>query len=102
MSLHFPGLGVGRIVHYVMPDGEHRPAVVTKVWHSVSEDLQRQGYCNVQVTPDGANDDMNLRRLFNMTPQETVPFHYRVGVPMSSVVFDDGGKPGTIHWPEKE
>jgi len=25
------GLGLGRIVHYVMPNGEHRAAIVTKV-----------------------------------------------------------------------
>lgn len=101
MSLHFPGLAVGRIVHFVMPDGEHRAAIVTKVWHSVSEELQRQGYCNVTVYPDGANDEANIRRLFNIG-HESVPVVYRTAIPMSSVVFDDSHKPGTIHWPEKE
>lgn len=101
MSLHFPGLAVGRTVHYVMPDGEHRPAIVTKVWHSVSEEFQRQGYCNVQVIPDGANDDLNIRRLFNLGA-ESVPVVLRAAFPMSSVVFDEGCRPGTLHWPERE
>jgi hypothetical protein len=26
------GLTEGRIVHYVMPNGKHRPAIITKVW----------------------------------------------------------------------
>lgn len=105
MSLHFQGLGVGRIVHYVMPDGEHRPAVVTKVWNSVSEMMQLQGYCNVTVHPDGANDDANIRKLFNLPTDAPIgptwP-HYRAAIPISSVVFDGSHKPGTIHWPEKE
>lgn len=103
MSLHFPGLAVGRTVHFVMPDGEHRPAIVTKVWHSVSEDLQSRGYCNVTVFPDGANDDANIAKLFNLLPHSVVSYpQHRIAIPMSSVVFDEGCKPGTIHWPERE
>lgn len=44
------GLTPGRIVHYVMPSGEHRPAMVVKVWDAAS------GLINVRVFTDGAND----------------------------------------------
>ena len=46
------GLTEGRIVHYVLPDGphagEHRPAIVVKVWTG--------GYINLVVFMDGTND----------------------------------------------
>ncbi len=48
------GLTEGRIVHYVLADGpskgEHRPAIVVKVW---SKDT---GCCNLQVMTDYTND----------------------------------------------
>ena len=46
------GLIEGRIVHYVMPDGEHRPAVVVKVWDHEGE----TGTSNLQIITDGPND----------------------------------------------
>ncbi len=48
------GLTEGRIVHYVLPSGpsqgEHRPAVIVKVWNP------QTGCCNLQVFTDGSND----------------------------------------------
>lgn len=48
------GLTEGRIVHYVVPDGrsqgEHRPAIVVKVWNKDS------GMINLQVFTDSSND----------------------------------------------
>lgn len=48
------GLTEGRIVHYVLPDGrsegEHRPAIVVKVWGA------DDGVCNLQVFTDYTND----------------------------------------------
>lgn len=48
------GLTEGRIVHYVLPDGnhegEHRPAIIVKVWNKTT------GYVNLQVFVDGTND----------------------------------------------
>lgn len=43
------GLFVGLIVHYVTPRGEHRPAIVVKVW-------PKPGAVNLQVFTDGPND----------------------------------------------
>lgn len=46
------GLTEGRIVHYVLPDGphagEHRPAIVVKIWSG--------SYVNLVVFVDGTND----------------------------------------------
>lgn len=47
------GLTEGRIVHYVMPDNEHRPAIVVRNW-GVSGSCE--GYINLQVFTDGRND----------------------------------------------
>jgi hypothetical protein len=47
------GLTEGRIVHYVMPDGEHRPAIVVKVWDHDGP----TGTANLQVFTDGTNDN---------------------------------------------
>jgi hypothetical protein len=51
---YMKGLTEGRIVHYVIPDGpkagEHRPAVIVKVWDFFT------GYVNLHVLWDGGND----------------------------------------------
>ena len=44
------GLTEGRIVHYVLPNGSHVPAIVIKVWQ------KEAGTCNLHVFPDWAND----------------------------------------------
>lgn len=44
------GLTEGRIVHYVLPNNDHRPAVVVRVWN------KEEGYVNLQVFTDGSND----------------------------------------------
>lgn len=43
------GLTPGRIVHFVMPNGAHRPAMVVEVWGP-------SGCSNLQVFLDGLND----------------------------------------------
>lgn len=48
---------IGRIVHYVMPDGQHRPAIIVRVWHHPSEAATPESLVNVQVLTDGSNDD---------------------------------------------
>lgn len=54
------GLTEGRIVHYVLPDGsyagEHRPAIVVKVWRQGDGTPPVDGYSNLVVFVDGAND----------------------------------------------
>lgn len=77
------GLTEGRIVHYVLPHGpsrgEHRPAIVVKVW---SKDM---GTVNLQVFTDGSNDGEN----------------YAAGVLwQTSIVYSEDKEPDTWHWIE--
>lgn len=44
------GLTEGRIVHFVAPNGQHRPAIVVRVWDKIA------GYVQLQVFTDGSND----------------------------------------------
>lgn len=84
------GLTEGRIVHFVMPNGEHRPAIVVKVWN-------QDGTANLTVFPDWTNDTHNLPNQFY--PVEEI----RRGLFWAtSVRFDEAEKkPGTWHWIEK-
>lgn len=73
------GLTEGRIVHFVMPDGEHRPAIVVKVWNKDS------GSSNLTVFSDWQNDG-----------KSEGPFW------ATSIMPDEETKlPGTWHWIEK-
>jgi len=73
----------GRIVHYVMPNGEHRPAIVVRVWDL---EIANDGYVNLVVFVDGTND--------------IKPFTTTIWEP--SVFFNDTDKPvGTWHWIER-
>jgi len=88
------GLTEGRIVHYVLPDGphagEHRPAIVVKVWRLNNADgTQRppdNGYSNLVVFVDGTNDG----------PQFGGCIHW-----VTSVEFSADPRPRTWHWIEK-
>ena len=87
------GLTEGRIVHYVLPDGphagEHRPAIVVKVWRLNNADgTQRppdNGYSNLIVFVDGTNDYLD----------------YSGAVWATSVVYSEDPKPRTWHWIER-
>lgn len=72
----------GRIVHYVLKDGnrqgEHRPAVIVRVW--------TDSMVNLLVFADGENDR-------EYTDENYV---YWSG----SKENDESGTPGTWHWPE--
>jgi hypothetical protein len=77
------GLTEGRIVHFVLPDGnhagEHRAAMIVKVWNATT------GYVNLQVFIDGSND----------YPQATGPMW------ATSVEYSDVHEPRTWHWIER-
>ena len=85
---------VGRIVHYVLANGEHRPAIV------VSE--TKSNIVNIQVFLDGSNDlsaelhDNTLGAIFE---------HERVygNAWRLSVHYANAKKKvtGTWHWPER-
>jgi hypothetical protein len=84
------GLTEGRMVHFVLPDGnntgEHRPAIVVKVWRNGSDTIPDDGSSNLQVFTDSLNDGTQ----------------YAGGlVWRTSVSYDEAQKPGTWHWIEK-
>lgn len=79
-----PGLTEGRIVHYVLEDGshagDHRPAIVVRVWD------HEKGTINLQVFTDGSNDGEQ----------------YKSGIAWkTSRLYSEGKEPGTWHWIEK-
>lgn len=79
-------VSVGRIVHYVMPEGRaqggHRAAVVVRVWDAEA------GYVNLQVITDGTNDG----------PECASGLLWA-----TSVLPDEETKAeGTWHWPERD
>ena len=79
------GLTEGRIVHFVLAEGEHRPAIVVKRWS--------ENCANLQVFVDGTNDarfDVPLEAL-------------KTGVMWAtSVVHDPEGKQvRSMHFPER-
>lgn len=85
------GLGIGRIVHYVIRDGDlvdnrstnqHRPAIIVNDWRGLDRD---DGYSNLVVFVDGQNDQ-SLDRGDTMW--------------VTSRVYSNDKEPGTWHWPE--
>jgi hypothetical protein len=76
---------IGRIVHFIMPDGNHRPAIVVEDWKG------KDDHINLQVFLDGDND-------------LSAPHHERQygSAWRTSVKYAPAKKnePGTFHWPE--
>jgi hypothetical protein len=81
-----PGLIEGRIVHYVLPDRSHRPAIVVRNWHTP------QGCCNLQVFLDGGDKG-------NRVDEEGVTGWMQW---CTSVLYSAKPMPGTWHWTEKK
>ncbi len=88
------GLTEGRIVHFVLPDGpnagEHRPAVVVRVWRLNNADVAQRppdsGNSNLVVFMDGRNDGDQFAGCIRWE---------------TSVVYSAEPKPRTWHWIEK-
>jgi hypothetical protein len=90
------GLTEGRIVHYVMPNGQHRPAIVVKVWNS-------NGMANLQVFTDGPNDlpfTLEEKEQFSNFGMVLADVHHG-HVWKTSILFSEEPKLGTWHWIEK-
>jgi hypothetical protein len=85
------GLTEGRIVHYVMDrgrnQGEHRPAIVVRVWR-VNGEAQANGLCQLQVFTDGLNDggDLSSGLFWSTSVEYSEPSE---------------NKPRTWHWIER-
>ena len=96
MNSEYPGepkATVGRIVHYVMPDGqypgEHRPAIVLKTWSPTCVQLA--------VLVDGTNDYPHQQFKDARDGSQSIPVVWR-----TSVCQDEVSKPGgSWHWPER-
>jgi hypothetical protein len=78
------GLTEGRMVHYVMPNGKHRPAIVVKVWNVGSPEGSptNNGMSNLMVFADPGDDGGG--------PQYS-----------TSVIYSEEPKINTWHWIEK-
>lgn len=89
------GLTEGRIVHVVLPEGygypgEHRPAIVVKVWRNADGTAPENGCCQLVVFLDGSNDAPGKGDAAPLTTW------------MTSVLFDEDEKaPRTWHWIEQ-
>ena len=80
------GLTEGRIVHYVMPNGAHRPAIVVNVVSAWGP-----GYVNLQVFTDVANDGVS----HGMEWRTSVPYRDPAQASSPEDLI------GTWHWPER-
>lgn len=82
------GLIEGRIVHFVLPDGrnpgEHRPAIIVRVWPTMRE----SGHVNMLVFTDCTNDYLAGDSAKGVMWATSVPYS---GEP----------KPRSWHWIEK-
>lgn len=91
------GLTAGRIVHYVLPDGhhegEHRPAIVIKVW-GVQPELMESPCVQLAVFADGTNDYPGLASAPVENP--CMPVVWRTSVP-----YSEAPEPNTWHWIER-
>ena len=86
------GLTEGRIVHFVFENGEHRPAIVVKVWRITGpgniQDPPPNGCSNLQVFTDSDG----LEKYNDMLPQVMWK---------TSILFSEEAEPNTWHWIEK-
>jgi hypothetical protein len=86
------GLTEGRIVHYVLGSGEHRPAIVVRVWrlNTIEGGVvpPQNGCSNLQVFTDSDAEGKYNDRL--------PPVMWA-----TSALFDAECKPFTWHWIEK-
>ena len=77
---------IGRVVHFVMLGGKHRPATIVEVWPN--------DMVNLQVALDGPNDP---------SPHNEPNSDYSTASHMwrGSIYHDEDQKaPNTWHWPE--
>ena len=78
------GLTEGRIVHFIMEDGEHLPAIVVHVYRYIN---------NFDEPPHALNDGLCNLQVFRN--EKSIPMW------KTSVLYDEAGTPGTWHWIEK-
>lgn len=84
----------GRIVHYVMPSGIHRPAIVVQVWRYSDGKPPENGCSNLVVFVDGLND---VKRSFEDPNKDVVTSLWE-----TSICYSENKEVGTWHWIERE
>lgn len=93
------GLTEGRMVHYVLSNGQHRPAIVVKVWKVTEQGgvprATENGLVNLTVFVDGRNDILPSENTFD--PKNPDILLLRV----TSVLYSEEPKLNTWHWIEK-
>jgi len=98
---------IGRIVHYILKTGEHRPAIIVRVWPGEYGNDEVKDGINVQILLDGGNDKAALRPpagqeirgvMGRVTEQECATG----SAWRTSVRYDGTGlMSGSWHWPER-
>lgn len=90
------GLTEGRIVHYVLNEGngkgQHRPAVVVRVWRITGEG-------NIKTPPE--NGCSNLQVFTDSDEHQKYNDELPPVMWATSVIYDENCAPGTWHWIEK-
>ena len=100
---------IGRIVHYVLGNGDHRAAIV------VGGAFGSEGYVNLKVLLDENNDLRTRPAAIGISMWEVKPevfvrgfegfIRSNDGLTLSvgsALPDEDTKKPGTWHWPERE
>lgn len=83
------GLTEGRIVHFVMNDGDHRAAIIARVWGKES------GVVNLTVFTDWSNDiEGNGNEQLNEQIAKGILWR-------TAVQYSEDPKPNTWHWIER-
>jgi hypothetical protein len=82
-------VSIGRIVHFVTENGEHKAAMVVAVWGSEC--------CNLQVFTD-CNNERGHYIVNDLARKGLIP----EVVWVTSVQYSEKPNPRTWHWPERE
>jgi hypothetical protein len=97
------GLTEGRAVHFVLPNGEHRPAVIVKVWRKGDGTPPDNGMSNLSVFTDWTNDlphtkeEKELWANFSLNLEDV-----RRGIVWAtSIMYSEEPKPHTWHFIER-
>jgi hypothetical protein len=97
MSNEFQKPTIGRTVHYTMPDGQIRPAVVVRAWDHEPGGSYPPGVVNLQVLLDGSNDRISEKNAEFFSEEETK----RGQAWRTSVHHSEESKPNTWRWPPR-
>ena len=106
---------IGRIVHFVLPNGEHRPAIIVRVWTEEfpNNPVEHTGL-NLQIFLDGTNDNeayrgMELPAKIDLLHGTMWYTSAQYGSPGGEKIDNPGlpegisiAPPATWHWPERE